>query len=82
MKYPIYSYRDHKVGFMPPQCDQSEQAAVRGFAYAINGKDGIMHFSPSDFDLYHVGDFDSESGQIVAFVPELVCSGSSISEVK
>lgn len=78
MKYPIFSYRDVKVGFLPPQCEQSEQAAVRGFAYAINSKDGIMNFSPKDFDLFKVGEFDTDNGQVTSCIPELVVSGTSV----
>lgn len=83
MKYPVFSYRDTKVGFMPAQCDQTEQAAIRGFAYAVNGNDGIMNFSPKDFDLYKVAEFDTETGVMTGFdVPVLVASGESMIGVK
>lgn len=78
MKYPIYSYRDSKVGFGSPVVDQNDQTAVRGFAYAINGRDGIMNFQPGDFDLYKIGFFDSEKGTLESMLPELVVSGSSV----
>lgn len=78
MKYPVFSYRDLKVGFGMPVVDQNEAAAVRGFSYAINGRDGIMGFSPSDFDLYKIGVFDTEKGTIEAVTPELVVSGASV----
>lgn len=78
MKYPIYSYRDKKVGFMPPQCEQSEQAAVRGFSYGVNGNSGIMNFAPADYDLYKVGEFDTESGQVTACLPEFIVNGASV----
>lgn len=79
MKYPIVSYRDQKVGFMPPQCEQSVTSAIRGFAYAINSREGIMNYSPNDFDLFRVGDFDTETGKITALdAPEHLMSGSSV----
>lgn len=78
MKYPLYSYRDNKVGFMMPQAFENEAAAVRGFSYSINGNEGLMNFSPADYDLYHVGYFDTEKGAIVGEMPTLVCSGSSV----
>lgn len=78
MKYPIYSYKDQKVGFMPIQCDQSDQTAIRGFAYAINAKEGMMNFAPKDFDLYKVGVFDCETGAIEPCVPVLLASGGSV----
>lgn len=78
MKYPIYSYRDTKVGFMPPQCDQTEQAAVRGFGFAVNGNNGIMNYSPADFDLYKLGEFDTETGNIEAIMPQFIVNGASV----
>lgn len=78
MIYPIFSYRDNKVGFGAPIIDQNEAAGVRGFSYAVNAHEGIMNFSPADFDLYKIGTFDSEKGVIEAITPELVCSGTSV----
>lgn len=78
MKYPIFSYRDNKVGFGTPIIDQNESSGIRGFSYAINGRDGLMNFSPADFDLYKIGVFDSEKGTIDPCLPELVVSGSSV----
>lgn len=79
MKYPIYSMRDSKVGFGTPFVETSDVTAQRGFAFAINNKDGIMGFSPSDFDLYRLGWFDTESGQIGSEdVPFFIVSGSSV----
>lgn len=78
MKYPLFSYRDVMVGFMPPQADQSEQTAIRGFSYAINNKEGLMNFSPKDYDLYKVGVFDTESGTIEPCTPVLIVAGTSV----
>lgn len=78
MKYGLYSVRDQKVGFMPPLTDQSEQSAIRGFAFAINNPENIMNFSPKDFDLYRVGEFDADKGVLIPLdIPELVYSGTS-----
>ena len=78
MKYGLYSVRDQKVGFMPPLTDQSEQSAIRGFAFAINNPENIMNFSPKDFDLYKVGEFDADKGVLIPLdIPELVYSGTS-----
>ena len=79
MKYSIYSYRDAKVGFGSPFVDQSDATAIRGFSYAMNDEHGIMSFCPSDFDLYLLGDFDTESGVITPCgVPLMIVSGSSV----
>lgn len=78
MKYPVYSYRDIKTGFMPPQCDQSDQTAIRGFSYAINSKDGLMNYAPSDFELYRIGSFDTETGKITEEIPTLIVTGVNV----
>lgn len=78
MKYGVYSIRDSKVGFTPPVVDQSDQSAIRGFGFAINNPENIMNFSPKDFDLYKVGEFDSEKGVLIPLdMPELVYNGVS-----
>lgn len=78
MKYPIVSIRDVKVGFMSPQAEQSEQTAIRGFSYAMNHGDGIMSFSPKDFDLYKIADFDTETGKIEPITPTVLVSGVNV----
>lgn len=63
---------------MPPQCDQNDQTAIRGFAYAINNNN-VMNFSPKDYDLYKVGEFDVDKGVINALkVPVLIASGVNV----
>lgn len=68
MKYGIYSIRDRKTGFYPPTCDQNDASAVRNFEYAVN-KEGLINYSPQDFDLYKIGYFDVESGHIEIVSP-------------
>ena len=77
MKYPMFCYRDNKVGFMMPQCDQSDQSAIRGFAFAVNNHDGMMNFAPQDFDLYKIGEFDTDTGKVNPCTPVLIISGVS-----
>lgn len=78
MKYPVYSIRDQKVGFMAPRVEQSDQTMIRSFAYEINAREGIMNFSPKDFDLYKIGVFETEDGTFAGHMPELVVNGSSV----
>ena len=78
MKYGIYSIRDSKTGFYPPMTDQSDQSAIRNFSYAVNNE-GVMNYSPKDFDLYRLGEFDTEDGTIESLkVPEFMVSGTSV----
>lgn len=79
MKYPIYCVRDEKVGFQPQiLVESSDAAAVRGFSFAVNNHESLMNFSPKDFDLFRIGELDSEKGSIIPCMPELVCSGVSV----
>ena len=78
MIYPVYCIKDNKVGFQPQLLlESNEPAAVRGFSYAVNNN-GIMNFSPKDYDLYKIGKFDSDSGKLEYEVPTLIISGSSV----
>lgn len=82
MKYPIYCIRDVKVGFQPQLLiEQNDATAVRGFSYAINNE-GLMNYSPKDYELYKVGEFDTEKGKLDSIIPENICSGSSVFEEK
>ena len=79
MKYPVYSYRDSAaMAFGQPIVEQNEFTAIRGFKYAVNGREGVMNFSPKDYDLYKIGEFDVEKGELIPIMPELVCSGMSV----
>lgn len=69
----IFSVRDVNVGFNQPYCEVNDDVAIRGFSYAINNSD-IMGFAPKDFDLYCVGDFDTNSGIINPTVPPILVS--------
>lgn len=79
MVYNVYSIRDNKTAFMQPLYDQSDASAIRGFARAINNEGTIFDFAPADFDLYMVGTFDDQSGELKAVSPiRFVASGSSL----
>lgn len=77
-KYPIYVTRDKINGFRAALLlDQNQQSAYRGFAYQINN-DQYMNYSPSDYDLFEVGTFDTESGEIESKLPEFIVNGASV----
>ncbi|AXF52779.1 MAG: nonstructural protein [Microviridae sp.] len=62
MIYPIVSIRDVKTGFLVPTWDANLEAASRGFLMAVSKSPDLMSFVPADFALYHVADFDTDSG--------------------
>ncbi len=79
MKYPVFSIRDNKVGFQPQLLvEQNDASAVRGFSYAVNNE-GLMNYSPSDFELFKLGFIDTESGIFDPINPPVcVVTGSSV----
>lgn len=74
----LYSIRDLKTGFLPPFTDKNDETAIRGFVYALN-KPGTLEYSNiQDYDLFKVGQFDSETGYLEPITPDLIYSGASI----
>lgn len=77
MIYFIYSMRDKHTGFVSPTFDLNDQTAARNFSMALTKSDGILGFAPSDFDLYCLGTWDTDTGLITpASLPQLVRTGS------
>lgn len=73
----LYCVRDLTTGFNQPWCDKNDEAAIRGFAYSINNND-IMGFRPSDFQLFQVGTFDTDKGDVSYVLPTLVVRGEEV----
>lgn len=74
----VYCIKDAKVGWLTPTVDQNDASAARNFVHAMRNSQSILYTHPKDFDLYHIGEFDSETGKLLGYaVPELVFEGSS-----
>lgn len=69
MVYPICAIRDSKISFYPPTTEENTQAAIRNFSMAINNSTGLLGFSPGDFALFHIADFDNEKGEVTSIWP-------------
>lgn len=81
MKCMLFAVRDVVASsFGMPTVDTNEQTAKRNFAFAITSQDkSVMTYKPSDFDLYQVGYYDTDSGMFSNMengVPMFVCNGS------
>lgn len=77
MTYPLYAYRDKLNGFGAPIMYSNERAMIRKFSQDINNAPDLV-FSPSDYDLYHIGEFDTEKGTVKPCMPDLIVSGASV----
>lgn len=61
---PIYSVRDQKQQeYLHPICTTNESTAIREF-YSTLEQVPLMRTHPKDFDLYHIGQHDTETGII------------------
>lgn len=78
MKYPVYSIRDEKVGFGQPQLQVNEPAMIRQFAYQINEPNSILEFSPKDYSLYEIGEFDTDAGTFTSVLPRFIIAGTEV----
>ena len=78
MKYPIYSIRDAKTGFMSPTVDMNDPAAVRNFEHALRNSASLMNSHPNDYSLFRIGEFDTETGAVTACLPANIADASSV----
>lgn len=77
MIYGLYAMRDERTGFLTPVPEQNDAAAIRNFFHTVQNSDGILFSFASDFRLYRIGQFDSDSGSITTLSPvEFIASGS------
>lgn len=59
-----FSIRDAKTeSFGPPFCQNTHGEAERTFHQLATSPDQKISKYPEDFDLYHVGEYDDQSGK-------------------
>lgn len=76
MKYNLYAMRDSATReFLSVTVDKNDAAAIRNFDYAILNNPQLR-FMPSDFALYKLGIYDSDSGKIESIPPEAIRLGT------
>lgn len=79
MIYPVFSIRDLKGDFYSPVVHQNEVSAIRWFSMIVNAEDSTLNSFPADFQLYCIGDFDSEIGRMIPRdLLQLVTSGLDV----
>lgn len=79
MKLSLYSMRDLKGSFTPPTADVNDPTALRNFAFAVNNSNSVMNFQPQDFQLFKVGEFDTDNGVTKAVLPPvLIADGNNV----
>lgn len=71
MIYPVYALRDAAAhAFLAPALNSSDESARRDLARTVaSDTTGMIGFKPSDFDLYRIGTYDSETGLLSPLSP-------------
>lgn len=81
MKIQVCCMRDVRAGlYWNPVFVPSIGAAIRGFEDEVNraAEDNTMYKHPQDFELFHLGTFDTESATFELFErPRSLCEGGS-----
>lgn len=76
----IYSYRDKKLGaFTQPLINNIEpKRAAVAFSRGVSGLSEDQKSKMIDFDLYFLGTYDDETGNIKVSQPEYILSLDSV----
>jgi len=81
MELQLISIRDQKgEAFAPPKAHKTIGEAERFLEHLVNkNADGnFLHMYPEDFDLYHLGSFDDQTGKMKLFdSPRHLCKAIS-----
>ncbi|UPW40966.1 nonstructural protein [Sigmofec virus UA08Rod_5935] len=80
MKYPVFSIRDFKSGFLTPVCEANAAVAARNFQHACMASDSLFFSHPEDYALYHLGYFDTDTGVMTPLdlVDEIITATQAI----
>lgn len=77
MIFGLYSIRDNKTAFMSVTTDFNDQSAIRNLKHAMENPESLFVTHAADFDLYKLGEFDSEAGVIVPCSPPLLIASAA-----
>jgi len=83
MKVVICSVFDKIAGtYGMPFFAQLDKLALRSFSTAVNTPGSYLHTNPSDFDLFHIGQFDDETGAFINAPNHVfLANGSSFKQI-
>lgn len=80
MNYKIYSVFDSASDtYGIPYFTQNHIQSKRLFARLVNDPNSMVSFSPRDFALYFIGEFDDESAKLITLGrPELIIRATEV----
>lgn len=80
----LYSVKDVKVGFMTPKPAVSDGQIIRLFVSAVmddrEGNEFALY--ADDMELWRVGKFNEETGELLPESPKFICSGRQYKNMK
>ena len=74
MKFPMYSVRDSYTGFGMPVLRDNDSSASRAFEFDCTRSDSPYSVRPECFQLYTIGEFDTDTGAVLSDTPTLIAS--------
>lgn len=77
-----YSIRDNKTAsYAKPFFAQNDILATRALHTAVNDPNIQLSMFPEDFDMYHVGEFDDQTGMFETCQPRFVIAAVSLKKI-
>ena len=76
MKFPLYAIRDSLIGFSMPVIRDNDAIACRAFEYDILRDDSPYKNHPEHFQLFHIGEYDTDTGVVDSCSPRMVASAT------
>lgn len=78
----VYSILDRKLKeYGPLFLSRNDDAVRRAVVDGFRGSNSVMEKHPDDFDLYEVGVFNHDTGELIGCSPVLVFTLGAILEV-
>nr|QJB20823.1 MAG: nonstructural protein [Microvirus sp.] len=76
-KLNVFTVRDDKANaFLSPFFMPTIAVAIRSFGAECRNSDSNFSKFPEDFSLYHIGEYDEESGTITPIIPVFLSRAS------
>lgn len=77
MKFGLYSIKDLKTGYLPISTDHNDNSAIRNFEHACKNTDSLFFTHPSDYQLWKLGTFDSDTG-VIEYAAKFLCDAPQV----
>ena len=74
MLQKFYTVYDRHVGYGFPFAQPNDACACRTFKIWLNDPQSELSKSPEDYELFYLGEYDTETG-IACFKPEAIVKG-------